>query len=186
MTRILIALVMLLISFCACAQPIVNLNLFLGVKQLNQKDLISSSEEQGELGFMIDYSRPGWPVTIAVDFLVASENTNYLGGDREYQSSSRELDLGLRKYIDMGGSLYPYIGGGIARTTIEYSTRYIFTHSTDGSGVGYWLGAGVVWRLENLNIGLDFRRSEVDVEFGDAPPSDAGGNHVGLIIGIHM
>jgi len=78
------------------------------------------------------------------------------------------------------------LGGGLSDINAEFTgTVSGFSASLSGSGLGGWLGGGVVWVLTNsFNIGFDLRASSASVSMGGLSVN-AGGGHAGLLLGYH-
>jgi len=98
--------------------------------------------------------------------------------------------VGVRKIWKVAGSsIRPYIGGGLAYINAEIRRQDIIffapTVSDKDSGTGIWLNGGVYWTLnQSFNLGLDLRYSQADVTlFG--VDGEAGGTHVGIMLGYH-
>ena len=155
-----------------------NINVFLGAKAL--EDEWEPAEEQSEFGIEFDFKQDGWPVSIAIDYLSGSGDGT-LGGI-EFESETSELNLGVRKIWDTSPRVRPFIGGGIAFITGEFSGLGL---SEEDDAVGAWIGGGVYWTLgEHFNLGLEGKYSSADVTlFG--LEVDAGGGHFGLLVGYH-
>lgn len=185
MKKYLVAAVVLLsMTYVQAGDFTGNTNFFLGQKFL-EKDDWAPLENQTEIGVMVDFKQEEWPVSIAVDLLVSSTEEDEQG--IELTGSTIELNLGVRKIFEIeGSSMRPYIGGGLAFISAEYegSQGYIKV-SDDDSAVGVWANAGVYWTLnESFNVGLDLRYSKAEVTLFDVE-GEAGGTHVGLLLGYH-
>lgn len=153
-----------------------NINLFYGEKTLDSDWGVWDT--QREYGLLIDTRGEGWPVSIAID-LFGSE-------DKESGITARtyEVDLGLRKVFNFTGPLHPYIGGGVAIIQADLDVPGTVI---DDQGNGYWYGGGVFVTLGgSLNLGVDLRRSQADVDFGTSNSVNAGGDHVGVTLGFHF
>ena len=162
-----------------CADWTGNLNVLLGSKVLDE-DQWEPADEQSEFGIEVDFKKQSWPVSIAIDFLSASGEGTLWGIKAESETS--ELNVGVRKIWDKSPHVRPFIGGGIAFITGEFSA---FGLSEDDSATGFWIGGGVYWTLaEHFNIGLEAKSSSANVTlFG--VEADAGGGHFGVLAGFH-
>jgi len=172
-----------------------------------------------EYGLVNSFGGVEWPVMIAVDFLSASEDDAYnftYYGEYDFKLKAEletmEIDLGVRKYWTNHAKFHPYIGGGVAWIDADAelalfgpdiillrqaSTEW-FSQCASDSGAGYWLNAGVMWRITpRLSLGFDARYSDASVDFvfeGDEIPdaqvvedtwkADVGGLHYGLLFGF--
>lgn len=168
-----------------------NINGFIGAKLLDGEDW-APVDEQGEIGLEIDLRQQGWPVNIAVDYFYAEDDTgsfdSTLGTVSTVESTTYELDIGVRYIWDGYPRVRPFIGGGLtfARGVFELFAPGFPRVSDSDTGYGGWIGGGVCWTIRNsLNIGIEIRLSSADVSlFG--VDTDAGGAHVGLLIGYHF
>lgn len=168
-----------------------NINAFLGGKGLDDDDWLADSH--AEVGVLLDFGGADWPVLIAVDML--SSRGDYDGyvyspslGIHYYEEDveTRELNLGVRKYWDVGGSMHPYVGGGLAFVRLEAEGRVNGgnTVTDSGSGEGVWVGGGIQWRFGQFNLGFSVRASAAEVSL-DSGDYQGGGGHTGLLLGYH-
>ena len=168
-----------------------NVNLLLGSKGLDDRDWLATSH--GEVGILLDFAPADWPVNIAIDMLRSRGEFSGLAYDPtwsivyvEEEVTTRELDLGVRHYFDLGTNMRPYFGGGLALVSLTTDWRIgpgAWQHD-EGKGGGIWLNGGIKWELDAFNIGFDIRVSAADVAM-DAGNFSGGGGHVGLIVGYH-
>lgn len=164
-----------------------NVNLFLGAKALDT-DFWGPLDEQAQVGFIIDWKKSDWPLSIAIDLLASSENQLYydraLNTFFDVEGSTTELNVGIRKIWDDHPTARPYVGGGIAFIHAMVSLNDgAIKISDDNSGTGFWINFGVYWTLaDSFNIGFDFRYSQARAElFGFT--GDIGGGHAGFLLG---
>lgn len=160
-----------------------NINFFLGAKVLDEDDW-EPVEEQAEIGFLLDFKRKSWPVSIAVDLLGSYAEDEVYGVDIEARTS--ELCFGVRKIWDSFEHVRPFIGGGIAFIWAEIEGEsWGLSVSDDDTAPGIWIGGGVYWTLaEHFNIGLQARWSKAEVTLFDVD-GEAGGGHFGFFLGYH-
>lgn len=168
-----------------------NLNLFLGSKVLDDSDWLADAH--GEVGLLFDFGRRDWPVNIVVDILRSrGDFTGFAYNPGigilyvEEEVTTRELNLGVRHYFDLGSNMTPYIGGGLALISLKADTRIDggpWWHD-EGKGSGIWLNGGIKWDFDAFNIGFDIRSSVADVSM-DAGNFSGGGGHAGLVLGTH-
>lgn len=152
-----------------------NANLFLGGKFLDSNDW-SPAQDQLEAGLLLDVEPPQWPLGLAADFLFGFSS----GAGVDVQIN--EYDLGLRKVFEIVPLVHPYVGGGVSIETAELSGGGA---SANDTGVGYWIGGGLMMHiLAIINIGVDVRYSSADVNFSGFT-ANAGGFQAGLITGLH-
>lgn len=169
-----------------------NINVFLGMKYLDEDDW-EPVEEQEEFGITVDFKQQGWPVSIAIGYSSSSADETELIYDPiwgivpfEFEGETSELCLGVRKIWDYFPAVRPFIGGGIALISAEAKgTALGISISDDDDAAGIWIGGGIYWTLgEYFNIGFDLRWSKAEVTLLDIDV-EAGGSHVGLLLGYH-
>lgn len=169
-----------------------NVNVMFGQKNLDDDDYWEPVEDQTEYGIMFDFkANDNWPISIAVDVLFSDDDgesySPYLGANVEYEGETQEFNLGVRKYFPVTPQFKPYVGGGLAYISAEYSGSYAgVSVSDDDSEVGFWLGGGAVFTFaERINIGVDLRYSQAEVSlFG--VDGEAGGSHFLVFAGLHF
>ncbi|MCX7793874.1 MAG: hypothetical protein N2257_05665 [Thermodesulfovibrionales bacterium] len=166
-----------------------NINLFLGAKALEEDDW-APADEQGEVGFKLDFRHKDWPLNIAIDFLSAEGDGTaydpYYGITVDMESETSELNFGLRKIWDHFQYIRPFIGGGISIIHAEAKVKFLGTLVSDSdTGSGLWIGGGVYWTLsKHFNIGFELMASSARVElFG--VEVNGGGTHIGILAGYH-
>lgn len=160
-----------------------NINALLGAKMLDEDDW-EPTEDQAEVGILVDFKKDTWPVSIAIDYLQSEEDATMLGVGLHGETT--ELNFGVRKIWDQNARARPYIGGGVALISADASAAlFDINVSEDDVAEGFWINAGVYWTLgESFNIGLDLRYSHAEVTlFG--VDAEAGGAHAGLVLGYH-
>lgn len=165
-----------------------NVNFFLGQRMLDKDDW-EPLEEQTQFGLLVDFKKENWPVSIAIDYLSSNDEVTqydtFSALNWTFEASTTEIDVGVRKIFDGSGSqMKPYVGGGVAFIDAEVEvTNGFLTVKDDDNGTGFWLNGGVYWTLgQGFNLGVDLRYSSAD---GDDTDLDAGGSHVGLLLGFH-
>jgi len=152
-------------------------NFFLGQKMLDKEDW-EPAEDQSEFGAITTFGGEDWPVHIAADLLGSQEDVTEMGIDAT--ASTTELDFGVRK-IWGKNKLHPFLGGGLAVINGEIEALGV---SVDDDGTGYWIDGGLFWRLgKRFNIGFEARYSRADITLLGVD-GDAGGEHIGLILGF--
>jgi hypothetical protein len=170
-----------------------HVNFFIGQKSLDGDDW-EPIEDQLEFGAVMSFGQDKWPVHIAVDILAAADEETVFdpfgGGNVTVTGSTFEVAAGVRK-IWKKGRVLPYIGAGVCviGAAVELDHGFVSVDGSD-SGVGFWAGGGLFWRLGgHFNIGLDARYSsaDVDIDFGSgivAQDVSAGGLHYGVLLGF--
>ncbi len=152
-------------------------NFFWGRKFLSREDW-APVEQQAEFGVEFTLGGKKWPVAIALDWLEGTESTTI--DTVFFRSETTEIAVGVRK-IWTPKFWRPFLGGGIA--FVDSVVRDEFSSDND-SGVGFWATTGVFFRVfEHFNIGIEYRYSRADVELFDFS-ANAGGSHVGLLVGF--
>lgn len=168
-----------------------NINVFLGMKYLDEGDW-APIEDQLESGITVDFKQQGWPVSIAIGYLLSSDDSFGLyyfpgiGTITNVQGETTELSIGVRKIWDHSPVVRPFIGGGIGLISAELEAwPFANTVSDDDDAIGIWIGGGVYWTLAgHFNLGFNLRWSKAEVTlFG--VDSEAGGIHAGLFLGFH-
>jgi hypothetical protein len=178
-------MLLVLAGVCAPAPAIAgdwtgNANFFLGQKSLDSNDW-EPLDNQGEFGAEVSWGKKAWPVLIATDVLVSGDSDEISGVDVD--AATTEFDFGVRKIWEVK-TFRPYVGGGlaIAGAAFEASGGGNSIDDSDNS-VGVWVGGGAFWRLgSRFNIGGAVRYSTADVTLFDEDV-DAGGIHIGLLLG---
>jgi hypothetical protein len=169
-----------------------HLNFLLGGKTLDSDDWDPGSE-QGEFALMTTFGSEKWPVQIALDALgtANSEDTFNLvtpGIDtrgRRLVHGTTEFDFGVRKIWEKG-RMRPFVGGGFAviGATQERLGPEATVLSDSDSGGGMWIDGGIFWRFaQYFNLGVEGRISAAEVTLFDEKVQ-AGGSHLGLILGF--
>ena len=145
-----------------------------------------------------------WPVLLAVDLLRGSGDATQ-GVPAEFplafQTDVDTLDLhvGARYVFRKTTPWRPYVGGGLAWTTLdvrqvetgsfgpgtEYQTEVV---DDSDSGVGFWLGGGLLYRRNSWQVGGDLRYADTSAtlqpEFAEEGLKlDSGGFHAGVFVG---
>jgi hypothetical protein len=166
-----------------------NVNVFLGAKSLDSDDW-APADDHGEVGLLVDFKKDTWPVSMAIDLLnSSSEDTDidpFTGIAFDFEAETTELNVGVRKIWDQSTYIRPYLGGGLAVIKAEVkASAFGASFSDDDNSLGIWLNGGVYWTLARVfNLGLDLRYSKAEVTIAGVD-ADAGGTHVGLLLGYH-
>ena len=196
MKKTLLCVVFLLVTVSAHARGAVsygstgNVNLMIGQKSMNSSDW-GSLDNQGELGVLFDYREGNWPVSLAVDFFGSSDSKDW-GYGGTHKASTTELCVGVKKIWDFRGSpVKPFIGGGLAYITGEDKlsgydyNNYYYSDSLNDSAFGFWISGGVYFTLsQHFNLGVIARMSRAKINLG-GDNVEAGGEHIGLLLGYH-
>ena len=203
------ALTLMVLVFVPAAVAETNINFLLGAKFLEEDDW-PLGDSQGMFAIQTTFGPKKWPVSIAIDAVGSGhvEEGLKLGDNiqltQDLVQNTSELDLGVRKIWQVGKAR-PFVGGGLAIVSGRQeayldtlppseipdpplppdglSTAAAVIHESD-TGVGLWIDGGIFWRLtKRFNLGLEARysRAELDLLVRGA---QAGGTHVGLLLGF--
>lgn len=158
-----------------------NLNLSLGTKWLprNQWDPV---DRQGELGILFDFRPTNSHIAYAANLYVsgASETENGV----EVKGSTTELQLGIKRAWNTRPHMHPFLGAGITLAHAQIESAGVKT--SDGS-IGGWVTCGIYWTIiKHLNIGPIANYSYAPVKFANDANTNAGGLHLGLLVGYHF
>jgi opacity protein-like surface antigen len=164
-----------------------NVNLLFGMKYLEEDDW-EPVEDQLLLGVMFDITPPGSPVAFAVDFFATGDEDDYYDGFDYFviTGNTSELDLGIRWYTPPS-MVRGYIGGGLALVNAEKKVETNGAEaSEDDNAVGFSLNGGLVVTLINhLNLGLNARYSQAEVDIAGIDV-EAGGFALAGLVGYHF
>jgi len=167
----------------AFAQGSGNINVFLGSKSLDEDDWWPV-EDQVEVGIEFDFKGENWPISIAIDLLAsgAEETIGFI----DFEGKTSELNLGIRKIWEPTATIRPFLGGGLAFISGEYTgASGPYSVSDNDTGTGFWLGGGIYWTLvEHLNLGFEAKISSAEINIYGVDVN-AGGGHFGLLLGYH-
>jgi len=166
-----------------------NLNVFAGQKWLRSGDW-APVDRQDQIGLMLAFGEERAAIHFAIDaFLAKGELSDppstpnaLIGG------SSAEFAIGVRKVWELGATR-PHVGAGANVVGVDEERRVgtSGTVTNEDRGYGVWVDAGVTWRIaSHLNLGIEARYSSVRAALGEGTiprDVDAGGAHVGLLIG---
>lgn len=165
-----------------------NVNVFLGGKGLD--DEWEPADSQGEFGFEVDFRPRSWPVNLVIGLRAGADEADVFDpifGPGQLESRTSELTFGVKKIWEpQGVPIRPFIGGGLLLAEAEATLKDSGGEVSDSdSGFGIWFGGGVYFTLAgHFNIGLDLRVSRAEVEVAGVD-TDAGGDHLGVILGYH-
>jgi len=163
-----------------------NANLSIGLKYLDEDDW-SPLEEHTEVGFSFDMGKTDWPIHIMIELSSSSDDSTETFTGIKVKATTTELALGMRKVWETGGSIRPYIGGGLCLASAELkgSRQGFQSVSDDGSGVGFSVSGGIFWTLgRHFNLGAGLRYSYANAEISNTDVA-IGGPHLGLLLGYH-
>jgi len=159
-------------------------SLYAGEKSFDKEDWKGSSQEQDSGGFLIDFKKKNWPVSIAIDLVGTEHKVNNQG--KSTTSSIGELDLGIRKVWSSSSlPIAPYIGGGIALSGIERDIYSGGSHTLhEKSALGTWAGVGAYWNITRFfTLGIDMRYTQAEVKLS-GKDVNIGGVNTGLTAGV--
>lgn len=160
-----------------------NLNFFLGSKALDTNDW-SPVESQGEVALEWDFRKRSWPINVLFGLRYSDKTASQ--GAFNFEGKTTEFSFGGRKYWDFPPyNIHPYLGGGLSDINGEVIvSAFGSSASSENSGLGFWLGGGVLWVLGNhFNLGFDLRVSNASVTIAGVT-ANAGGGHAGILLGV--
>jgi hypothetical protein len=202
--RIWVFLAVVLLAGGRAAAVSGDVSVLLGQNQLSE-DLLDEAgvDSPFEMGALVNLDFQ-WPVMLAVDLLFGSEDTVQTI-PAEFQVAlatdvdTLDLHLGARYFFRKQTNLRPYVGGGLAWVTLDVKQvetgsfgpglEYQSLVVDDGdSGLGPWLGGGLVWRKSSFQLGGDLRYADASAEVRpegatESVKLDAGGLHFGVFAG---
>jgi opacity protein-like surface antigen len=180
-------------------------NVLFGYKWLTEdklKDLDVDGQPEIGVSVNLDFQ---WPIVLAID-LLSTHTDKTRTTDAAFPVTTKtkidtlELDLGVRKIWEIK-KWRPYVGGGLAMiqfdakqtTSIDILGNIVQDTLIDDdySTVGFWVGGGTLWTLpEGFNLGAELRYSDADADltsegFTAKQSFDAGGYHIGVMLGYH-
>lgn len=168
-----------------------DVSFILGVKALDESDW-EPVDQQAEFAAAVSWGKKDWPVRIATDLVGTAQEKNISQFDPEFgffsgdlTGSTSELAFGVRKVWTVGNAR-PFVGGGLAfiRGEIKFSVSG-FDVSQSDTAVGPWIDGGAFWRLgKRFDIGVEARISRAKIEPVSGIEMEAGGSHLGLILGF--
>ena len=155
-----------------------NLGLFLGYKLLDDSDW-DPVDVHGSFGVLYDFSKVDWPINVACDILYSKEEDSDADlGDAEAETT--EVHFGIRQYFNMGTSMQPYLGAGVAYSYTDWDDQRFGSDSD--STFGAWINGGIRWLTsEHVSLGLDLRYSTAEPTIHGRDLS--GGLYAGLGVG---
>lgn len=205
-----------------------NVNVYYGTKSLSDYDWADLSSQQG-LGANADFNFKSMPFNIAIGYLKSTYDDTVLkeytytpafgpglpGGppgmnltqtvevDTEYETSTSELRLGVKKIWEPTSNMRPFIGFGLAmiqaknKASVDPVSAAAYSIATplsdNDKALGMYISGGVYWTLfishllNHINFGVEVAYSQANVEFKELGGKvNAGGTHYGLFVGYHF
>lgn len=160
----------------------VDVNAFGGTKSLSTGDWAPLASH-GEVGVMTTVGAGEWPVQAAGDFYHSFASGKVAGVS--VRTTTSEAAIGVRGIFPASPLVRPHLGAGLAIITVANTAESGgVVETAGGSGFGFWLGGGVLFRLgNNANLGFQLRYSSAQVQVNDATV-EAGGLHAGAMLGV--
>jgi opacity protein-like surface antigen len=189
---ILLTLVLSAVCSVALAQATWRLGLFLGQRSMDL-DVDSAAddvEQQNQIGLTSSFGEIDWPIMLAIDVMTSSNDSSdhfytytyqsfgytvNLDYSLEYDFSTLEVDVGVRRFWFQNKPVVPYVGGGVGIVRFDGDIGLetvgtvdeipgqrivVFDPLLDGENAdfGYWLNAGFAWQIgERFTLALDTR-----------------------------
>jgi hypothetical protein len=161
-----------------------NANFTPGFKFLDEDDW-DPVDLQGSFGGEVDARPRPWPVNLAVGLRLSSGADEV--GVLDVEGATVELTVGLKKVFEPSGNpIRPFVGGGAALVAAAVTQETASGDlDDDDAGVGFYLSGGIFWTInEHFNVGFEARYTDAEVTlFGR--DVEAGGVHVGGLVGYH-
>lgn len=132
--KLLLILTLLLIPSITLAGELTgNLNLLYGYKYMDEGDW-DPVEDQTEFGVSLDFKKPNWPVSIALEILYSDEKAHVsdwvipdIGTFPTYVDVDiNEYSLGIRKNISLQHNINVFFGGGVTIIRVRVGYENIF------------------------------------------------------------
>jgi len=207
MTRAMLVFAMgmgLLLLGGPAAAASVDASLLLGQNALSEDRLDDAGVDSlTDVGALVNLDFQ-WPVLLAVDLLRGSgDGSRDFSGEfpLAFQTDVDALDLhvGARYVFRKTTPWRPYVGGGLAWTKLDVKqvengsfgpgTEYqtVVVDDSD-SGIGFWLGGGLLYRHNRWQVGGDLRYADTSATLqpegaDEGLKLDAGGLHAGVFVG---
>ena len=173
--------------------PSLNLNVIGARKSL--EEAWEPNDQQDELGVNVDVRGAGWPFSIDLAYLVATQegraDTILDVGEIEtsfdnikQEATTEELSAGLKRIWTGENNFSFFLGGGA--TWVRGDLDFLDIDKFSDSELGWYATTGAYYTIVNLiNIGIIGRYSDVKVNLtGD--DVNAGGWHYGAFAGLHF
>jgi opacity protein-like surface antigen len=182
-----------------------DVSVLLGQKSASDDRLeVADVDAPLEFGVMLNLDF-GWPVSLAFDLLRASDDATLdipgaFPSTLETDVDTTEFHAGARYFFRKDKPFRMYAGAGAAFSQLDVKqvqngsfgpgSEFSDTLLDDGgSGVGFWVDAGLLYRLNRFQVGADVRYSDASVEVtaagGDEPLDlDSGGLHAAVFVGF--
>jgi len=148
-----------------------NINFLSGARVLSYSDWKTLAvEEQVLYGVDFDFTKESWPVSLLIGISGSTASSNlylisyygYTLATFDNETTTREFDVGARKYFNTDSNFMPYISAGIAsidvENTVTCTSGCFGSFSLSDSSAGVFLDGGLMWRLGwHFNLGLDLK-----------------------------
>ena len=151
----------LIVGIAIAAAPVLaegSANFLVGLRQLDE-ELWDPLDQQGAFGVTVDFGGAEWPIHLETGFYGSGEQDLFIDNftlQGDVSANVAELFLGVNKTWEPGGSIRPFVGGGL--TTASVNVEILGNVEDDDSSLGAYVHGGVYWRLgKRFNLGLDAR-----------------------------
>ena len=139
-----------------------NANFLIGARQLDE-DVWEPLDQHTAFGATVDFGGAEWPIHVEAGFHLSGDEEEVFDDslllEGELTLGVAEFSFGVNKTWEPGGSIRPFVGGGLSSVAadLELDTP-IGDADDDDSSLGAYVHGGVFWRLgKRFNIGFDAR-----------------------------
>ena len=171
------------------AQAAGTFSVLYGQKSLEKSDW-EPLDSQSELGFLVTFQQPDWPLAFAGSYLSSEDSyteTAFFTVPVKITAETTEVSFGIRKNLSEE-RVKVFVEGGLASISAKITVKPTgFASSSDSdSAMGFWFGAGLDAMVgDSVSIGGLVRLSSANVTLGDVDVA-AGGTHFGLYAAYHF
>jgi hypothetical protein len=167
-----------------------NINVMLGKKDVDNSDW-NPITYLHEGAISLDIKEYSWPISLCTAYYVGthSKSVDLYGYDVDLELTTKELDLGIKKIFSNESGFNFSLSSGVSAISVEtlMSVDGIGDYVQDDNVIGLWLGSEVYYTICNVfNVGMNFKYSAAQADFGSGSSVNVGGIHYGLLLGYHF
>ena len=164
MKRAILTVVMAVMAISAPAwadEWKVNFSLGAGLRTMNSGWGDATSQNSVDVKF--DFRKVSWPVNILLAYSQGSSNNDFtcidnFGSSVFCKLGLSEVDLGVIKYFEGGGSFVPYVSAGLGSSSFQVTTSSASSVTSGQTSTGLFLDGGVLLKFTaNWRAGLDVK-----------------------------